>query len=739
MDELSTVLTLFDQGNLGQAEEILNDMLQKNPYNPAALHHMGLLHYQRGEYGLAEQYIRKSLAQEPDNPGAHYDLGNSLMEMDRPDDAIESFQQAIGIDASYADAYSNLGLVYHEKGLRDEAISFYRKALDINPDLPYTNNNLGLALAEKGEVDEAIQYFDKALASHPNYADACYNLGNAYTSKKQHEKALPLYERAAALSPDTPELFEAMGDCCKELDRLKEAVLCFQKALKSLPDHLPLLLKLAHIIDYMGNSGEARNFYEKILSLAPYMTSVRLAKCIALLPTIFTDAAHIDKSRKEYGEELTALVATTPLDTPELIKEAVKAVGYRQPYQLPYQGFNDRELQKIYGGFLCRIMAAGYPQYAIPPAVPVLSPGDPIRVGFVSAYFYRHSNWKIPVKGWVENLDRQKFSLYGYHIGEVKDQETASARECFPRFVEDVRSFQELCETIRNDRLHVLIYPETGMDPVSVQLASLRLAPVQCVSWGHPETSGLPTIDYFLSSELMEPAHVGECYTEKLVRLPNLSVHYTPLEVTPVHMTRETFGLRQDSVLYFCSQHLSKYHPRDDEVFPRIAREAGDCQFLFIAARSEWVTEEFRKRITGAFQRFDLSPEQYITILPSLSQSQYHTLNLLADVFLDSIGWSGCNSTFEALACDQPVVTIPGEFMRGCHSSAILTMMGMEETIAKTVDEYIAIAVKLGTDEDYRDEISEKIAERKHRAYGDMAPVKALEEFLERVVREGGL
>ena len=69
---------------------------------------------------------------------------------------------------------------------------------------------------------------------------------------------------------------------------------------------------------------------------------------------------------------------------------------------------------------------------------------------------------------------------------------------------------------------HVLLYPEVGMDMIVGWLAAQRLAPVQCVAWGHPETTGMPTIDYFLSSDFMEPPDAATHYTESLVRMPHL-------------------------------------------------------------------------------------------------------------------------------------------------------------------------------------------------------------------------
>ena len=84
------------------------------------------------------------------------------------------------------------------------------------------------------------------------------------------------------------------------------------------------------------------------------------------------------------------------------------------------------------------------------------------------------------------------------------------------------------------------------MDPIAGRLAAQRLAPVQCVAWGQPETTGMPTLDYFLSSDLMEPPDGAAHYTESLVRLPNLGLCYLPDALPDVRLDRAALGLPPD-------------------------------------------------------------------------------------------------------------------------------------------------------------------------------------------------
>jgi predicted O-linked N-acetylglucosamine transferase (SPINDLY family) len=282
----------------------------------------------------------------------------------------------------------------------------------------------------------------------------------------------------------------------------------------------------------------------------------------------------------------------------------------------------------------------------------------------------------------------------------------------------------------------VLIYPEVGMDRIATLLAAQRLAAVQCNSWGHPDTSGFPTLDYFLSSDLMEPADGQDHYTERLIRLPNLSVYCEPVD-PPVHaLHREDFGLRPEAVIYWCGQSLYKYLPQFDAVFPRIAREVGDCQFVFIRyARGATVTDLFRERLGRAFAASGLSADHHCIFLPQMEERDFVAMGSLCDVFLDSIGWSGCNSTLESLAHGLPIVTIPGTLMRGRHSAAILGMMGVTETIAETVDGYVSTAIRLAKDSSWRAAVQRQIADNKHKLYRDNACIAALERFLNDAAR----
>ncbi|MGY2980407.1 O-linked N-acetylglucosamine transferase, SPINDLY family protein [Thermostichus sp. OS-CIW-30] len=618
---------------------------------------------------------------------------------------------------------------HHQAGQWPQAVSLYQQVLQAQPTHPEALHLLGVCRQQQGSLDDAIALIRQALAHQPWFPDAHFNLGIVLKQAGQLAEAKTHLQLALEQGGPDAEVLYQLGLVLRQQGDLEAALVPLGQALELQPDFADAAYTLAILLRDCGREEEAAELFYQLWQADPADLAAALGWCVSQLPLLYASADQVSVARERYRQALQQVKARweqLPRD-PITLEQAAAGIGSVQPFFLPYQGQNDRDLQQLYGSLVRDVMAARYPQ---PSVLWQRHPGR-VRVGIVSGLFRDHSVWKILTRGWVEALDRAQVALYGFHTSVIQDEVTCSLPPRFEHFVAGSRSIEEWQAAIREAQLDVLLYPEVGIDPVCAQLAALRLAPVQAMAWGHPQTSGLPTIDVFLSSELMEPPDGAGHYTEQLLPLPGIGTYYIPLEVDPAPVDWQAWGVDPDRVLYLCAQSLFKYLPQYDEVFPRIAREVGKCQFLFLRGRlSQGIRERFWQRLRRAFQAYDLAAEEYVVLLPELSPAEYAAYNALGDIYLDSLGWSGGNTTLEALPHGLPIVTLPGSLMRGRHTYAILQQMGILDTIAHTLDEYVQIASQLGLDPEWREQMGQQVKRRQERVYRDPAPIRALEEWL---------
>ena len=193
---------------------------------------------------------------------------------------------------------------------------------------------------------------------------------------------------------------------------------------------------------------------------------------------------------------------------------------------------------------------------------------------------------------------------------------------------------------------------------------------------------------------------------------------------------RAELGLDATVPVYWSGQALCKYLPQHDWMFPRIAAAVGDCRFVFVSVFSDTLTAVFRQRLAQAFAAAGMDAERYCRILPAMSHDRFVAVAGLADVILDPPGWSGGKSTLDCLQVNPAIVTLPGPLMRSRHTEAILRRIGCEATVAGSLEAYVAIAARLGRDAEWRRQIRQDVAERKHHAFRDRDYIAALEIFL---------
>lgn len=255
--------------------------------------------------------------------------------------------------------------------------------------------------------------------------------------------------------------------------------------------------------------------------------------------------------------------------------------------------------------------------------------------------------------------------------------------------------------------MDVLVYLEVGIAPLMYCLPFARLAPVQAVLGGMPVTTGIPNMDYFLSSHDIEVEGAQENYTEKLILRERVLSVFTPPKITPPFKTREQLGLPTgDYHLYACPVQLFKIHPDMDAVFAQIlARDPKALILLFDAKMTVWAAQLQKRFLTR------MKPElaQRILFLPFFSRDDFLHMLKAVDTVMDSFHFSFGTTANLAVAAGVPFVTWPGPYFSGRASWRIFNQIGVPELIAPTHEAYVEIALKLANDKIFYQRMADKL------------------------------
>lgn len=765
--KLGAALQDHQAGRLSEAGAAYLDILAVDPDNIDALHFLGVISHQRGEHGRAAELISRALSRNASNAPAHSNLGNTLAAQGKLNEAVVCYLNALALDPDYVDALVNLGATLRAQGKPDRAVACYKRALALAPNAPAARAGLQEILKNQSSVDktpdktptlhdkastvetetcawhlnqgnshkdqarwdEAVASYEKALSLAPDFSPAYVNLGNVLNVQGKPNQAIACYRKALVIDPDLLEAHYNLADILRDQTRLNEAIPCYERALALRPNLPEAYYGLGHVFRNQGRLNEVLDCHKKALSLDPGYAEARWALAMSQVPKMFGTNADPTRCRAAFAAQLDELEGW--FDGPRSA-EGFRAVGSQQPFPLAYQEENNRILLQRYGRLCARLMGEWFRRQDF--AVPGRRSSDGvIRVGIATQYFWNHSVWRAIVKGWFEKINRERFALYGFHFGVRQDEETLFARSSAAHFEQGARPLEQWVQGIIDRQLDVLIYPEIGMDPMSVKLASLRLAPVQMATWGHPETTGLPTIDYYLSAEEMEPPGAQDNYTEQLIALPNLGCFYRPWGSEAIRPDLGKLGIDPQSPILLNPGMPFKYAPQHDWIFAEIARRLGRCQFIFFTPQVSDLAAQLRQRLEAVFAEYRLNIDEYVIFIPWLNGPEFDGLLRRADVFLDSIGFSGFNTAMQAVECGIPIVTREGRFLRGRLASGILKRMGLQELVAGSEEDYVALAVKLIRDGEYRERTRMRIEAERHLLFEDIVPIRALENFLAKV------
>ena len=754
-----------EKGELDEAISCYKKALELKPDFADAYNNMGFALQDQRKPDEAISCYQKALQIRPGYAEAFNNMGTAFKDAGKTDDAISCYQNAVQLKPDYAEAYNNMGAALRDQDRFNEAMACWHKTLEIKPDYAEVYNSMGAALRNQGRFSEALSCCQKALDLKPDFADAFNNMGTVLKDQGSLNESVACCQRALQLKPDNFVAWVSLGNTFQDQGKFDEAVSCYQNALKIKPDHALAYDNMRNAYIYQGKLAEAVSCCEKSLKIRPDSgTEVRKA---LMLPVIYESREEIGYYREKVIKEIESL-----RNKRITLSDPHKQVGSTNFY-LAYHGLNDRDIQKEIASFYihaCPDIAWTNPKLSDfghqasniqhqassikHPASniqhqtsniqhqtsniqhPASNIQHPITIGIASMHLYNLHQQTIGKlnRGIVQNLSREKFRVKLFRFPGGENSLIKSVSESADEIVDLPTELKPAREIIAKHALDVLFYPDIGMDSLTYFLAFSRLAPVQCVTWGHPVTTGIPNMDYFISSEHLEPPGAKGHYSERLVLLKRLPVYYYRPETPETAPSREKFGFPEDCNLYVCPQAPFKFHPDFDLALGNILRRDPRGVLVLIEGQTfeHWgklLLNRFRKTFPDAIDR--------VRFLKAMPTKDFLCLLMVADALLEPPYFGGGNTTYESFACGVPIVTWPGPFMRGRVTLGCYRQMGVADCVAGDAQSYTDIAFRLANDKTWRDEIKTKIRANAHAIFEDMEAIHELERFFEGAVRLG--
>jgi protein O-GlcNAc transferase len=659
-----------NQGRLHEAESLYKQVLRTNPDHPVALHHLGVIARQAGQNDLAVDFITKALSIKPDYADALNNLGVALKDLGRLDEAVASYQRAIAVEPNHPSAHYSLGNALRALEMLDEAISSYLKALTISPDSAKTHHALGITLKKLEKPEEAVAYYHKAIAIEPKYALAHLHLGIALADLGKLDEAISSYQMAVNIKPDLATAHNNLGAAFLELGHANEAISSFRKAIVINPDQAEAHNNLGVIFAKLGRLDEA---------VASYRQAIAIKSDYA--------EAHnnLSNALKDIGnlEEAVASCRQAVAIKPDFVS-AHSNLLLTAHYCLGHTAKTLHELHcqwdKVHG----QKFRATWPVHQNSP-----HPERRLRVGFLSPNLGQHPVGYFAV-GLFENLSKNDVETFVYsdRPSDILTERIKAATDKWHQ-TRDV-SDAVLSDMILADEIDILFDLAGHTADNRLLVFARKPAPLQ-VSWaGYVGTTGLSSIDYYLSDWASTPEQDEPHYSEKVIRMPDGWLCYTPPDYAP---DIGPLPFKRNERITFCSfNNPTKINQEVISIWSEILAAIPNSQLLLKYGGVD--SDVTKMRLIESFEKAGTDPSRLI-LEGKAPHSEFLARYDDVDIALDPFPYSGGLTTFEALWMGIPVITVPGETFASRHSLSHLSVIGLHELVARDRSDYVKIAVDL--------------------------------------------
>lgn len=695
-------------GRLEEAEEIYRRILDAEPNHAQTLHLLGVLAYQRGRYADAAASISRAIELAPTAAGFYSNLGLVFKEQGKLEEAEACWRRALALSPDFPEAHNNLGVVLQAQGMLGEAADCYRQALAIRPDYPEAHNNLGNAFKEQGKPAEALACYRRAIELKPSYAEAHNNLGLALEALGEIGEAEACYRRSLGLKPDYAEAFNNLANSLQNQGKVEEALAGYRRALERKPDYPEAHTNLGALLCELGRAEEAAACHRRAVALRP-----RFAQAHNNLGLVLQRQGRLDEAVECYRRALE--LAPAYVEAHNNLGNTLKEQGkldealacFRQALAIA-PGFADAHSNLLYALHYCEKatlseLAEAHAEFDRLHAVPLPAgqrrydnsrdPDRRLRLGLVSPDFGHHPVGHFLIRV-LENVDRRAAEIVCYSNRLLGDDLTVRFRAAASAWHEVAGwPAARLAGQIRADGIDILFDLAGHTARNRLPVFALKPAPLQITWIGYEGTTGLGTMDYLLADAHTVPPGYERYYREQVLRMPECYVCFDPpREARPVG----PLPARSRGQVTFASfSNPAKITPRVVGVWAEILRHVPESR---LALKFRGLTEpSVQARFRQMFSDLGVEPGR-VDMQGASTYADYLAAYQQVDIALDTFPFSGSATTCEALWMGVPVVTCPGETFASRHSLVHLSTVGLTETIARDLDEYVARAVSLGSD-----------------------------------------
>ncbi len=626
-----------------------------------------------------------------------------------------------GIRAALSMALNNLGSSALQRGDASTAEALYLEALGADGRNALAWHNLGACAQARNDFGAAARAYAQAAGLDPARVDARLSWAQC-----ERARGLPDAARAAiaALDPAAlaPDMAARLGAEWHLLGEPEAAARAYASA--AARGDASLLIQIAQAQIGSGDAEAGRASASRAAATAvDEGTRLRAALQAALgLPMVVADTDEIDATRQRFAAGIAQLAAEWPGERLRGSSATLDDLAHSH-YALAYYGMDDCGLARGFGDWYGAAAAA----IDAGAEVPMPSKRGTRHIALVSA------RWNLGTISayfgpWIGALRAAGWQVDVYHIGTTVDAVSRNLADSASRFLHLPGPLAAVVQHLRESAPALILYPEIGLSPRIYPLAALRLAPLQLAAWGHPVSSGLSTIDAWLSCAEMEPTDGANHYREPLHLLPGLGTAYARPAAAATR-PRDALGLPASGRLYLAPHSPVKLHPAFDALIARLLAADPAATVVMFEDQVPALSARIRQRLARA----GIDTERQVRWLPWATPEHFRAVLRACDVLLDTPGFSGGNTSLDAIAQGLPLVTLPGATMRSRQSAAMLRACGCEGLIADSAETYVSLALRVANDAGHAAELRQRLLDPAATLFDDRSALDALVDTLERL------